>query len=123
MGFIKEFKEFALQGNMVDLAVGVIIGGAFGKIIDSLVGDVITPLLLTPVLKAAGVEDLASWHPGGIYWGKFLAAVLSFITIAFVLFMMIKAMNNMKKKQAAEAPAAPPADIALLTEIRDALRK
>jgi large conductance mechanosensitive channel len=123
MGFVKEFKEFALKGNMVDLAVGVIIGGAFGKIVDSLVGDVITPLLLAPALKAAGVAELDKFQMGGIFIGKFLAAVLSFIVIAFVLFMMIKAMNKMKKKQEAEAPAAPPADIALLTEIRDALRK
>jgi large conductance mechanosensitive channel len=108
---------------MVDLAVGVIIGGAFGKIVDSLVGDVITPLLLAPALKAAGVAELDKLQMGGIFIGKFLAAVLSFIVIAFVLFMMIKAMNKMKKKQEAEAPAAPPADIALLTEIRDALRK
>jgi large conductance mechanosensitive channel len=122
MGFVSEFKDFALKGNMVDLAVGVIIGGAFGKIIDSLVGDVITPLLLAPALKAAGVDNLANFQMGGIFVGKFLAAVLSFIIIAFVLFMMIKAMNKMKKAQA-EVPAPPAADIVLLTEIRDALKK
>jgi large conductance mechanosensitive channel len=122
MGFVKEFKDFAMKGNMVDLAVGVIIGGAFGKIVDSLVGDVITPLLLAPALKAAGVTNLAEFQMGGIFIGKFLAAVLSFIVIAFVLFMLIKGMNKMKKAEA-EAPAAPPEDVVLLREIRDALKK
>ena len=78
MGFIKEFKEFALKGSVMDLAIGVIIGAAFGKIISSLVEDVITPLLLTPVLKAAGVDKIENWAPGGIYWGKFLSAVITF---------------------------------------------
>lgn len=122
MGFVKEFKDFAMQGNMVDLAVGVIIGAAFGKIVTSLVEDVITPLLLAPALKAAGVESLDKLQSGGVFYGKFLAAILAFIVVAFVLFLVIKAVNSSKKKQA-EAPAAPPADITLLTEIRDALRK
>jgi large conductance mechanosensitive channel len=125
MGFVSEFKDFAMKGNVVDLAVGVIIGGAFGKIVSSLVEDVITPLLLNPALKAAGVDKIENWAPGGIFWGKFLGAVISFIVIALVIFMMIKAMNSMKKKEA-EAPAAPPeptADQKLLAEIRDALRK
>ncbi len=125
MGFVSEFKAFAMGGNVVDLAVGVIIGGAFGKIVTSLVEDVITPLLLNPALKAAGVDKIADWAPGGIYWGKFLGAILTFIVIALVLFMLIKAMNSAKKKEA-EAPAAPPeptADQKLLAEIRDALRK
>ncbi len=123
MGFIKEFKEFALKGNMMDLAIGVIIGGAFGKIVDSLVGDVITPLLLAPALKAAGVANLAEYQVGGIFVGKFLSAILSFLVIAVVLFMLIKGMNSMKKKEAAAAPPAPPEDITLLREIRDALKK
>jgi large conductance mechanosensitive channel len=123
MGFVKEFKDFAMKGNMVDLAVGVIIGGAFGKIVDSLVTDVITPLLLAPALKAAGVDNLANYQVGGIFVGKFLAAVLSFIVIAFVLFMLIKGMNKMKKAEADAAPAAPPEDVVLLREIRDALKK
>jgi large conductance mechanosensitive channel len=123
MGFIKEFKEFALKGNMMDLAIGVIIGGAFGKIVDSLVGDVITPLLLAPALKAAGVANLAEYQVGGIFLGKFLSAILSFIVIAFVLFLLIKGMNSMKKKEAEAAPAAPPEDITLLREIRDSLKK
>jgi large conductance mechanosensitive channel len=123
MGFVKEFKDFAMKGNMVDLAVGVIIGGAFGKIVDSLVGDVITPLLLAPALKAAGVDNLANYQVGGIFVGKFLAAVLSFIVIAFVLFMLIKGMNKMKKAEEAGPPPAPPEDVVLLREIRDALKK
>ena len=122
MGFIKEFKEFALKGNVMDLAVGVIIGGAFGKIIGSLVEDVITPLLLNPALKAAGVDKIENWAPGGIFWGKFLGAVLSFLVIALVIFMMVKAMNSMKKKEG-EAPAGPSSTDALLMEIRDSLKK
>ena len=123
MGFVKEFKEFAISGNVVDLAVGVIIGGAFGKIITSLIEDIITPLLLNPVLKAAGVDKIENWAPGGIFWGKFLNAVLIFIIIALVIFIMVRAMNNMKKKAAAEAPSGPSSTDVLLTEIRDALRK
>jgi large conductance mechanosensitive channel len=122
MGFIKEFKEFALGGSVVDLAVGVIIGGAFGKIITSLVEDVITPLLLTPALKAAGVDKIENWAPGGIFWGKFLNAVLTFLIIAFVIFLMVKAINKMKKKEAA-APAEPSSTDKLLAEIRDSLKK
>ncbi len=122
MGFITEFKQFAMKGNMVDLAIGVVMGAAFGKIIDSLVGDVITPLLLSPALKAAGVEDLASWHPGGIYWGKFLSAVLSFIVIAFVLFLIIKALNKAASNTFNTTPPPSPTE-SLLAEIRDSLKK
>jgi large conductance mechanosensitive channel len=123
MGMLKEFKEFATKGNVVELAVAVIIGGAFGKIINSAVEDIITPLLLKPALKAAGASDIATWSPGGILLGKFIAAVLSFIVVAFVLFLIIKAMNSMKKKEEAAPPAATPEDILLLREIRDALKK
>lgn len=123
MGLVKEFKDFAMKGNVVDLAVGVVIGAAFGKIIDSLVQDVITPLLLTPALKAVGAENIASLSWNGVKYGSFLSAVISFLVIAFVLFMVIKAINAAKKKEA-EAPAPPPsADITLLTEIRDLLKK
>jgi large conductance mechanosensitive channel len=123
---LKEFKAFIFRGNVIDLAVGVIIAGAFGAIINSLIADIITPLCLTPILKGMGVADLESWKPGGMLIGKFIASVLSFIVIAFVLFMMIKGVNKATAKKEAEAPAepaAPPADIQLLTEIRDALRK
>ncbi|MBS1650467.1 MAG: large conductance mechanosensitive channel protein MscL [Bacteroidetes bacterium] len=125
MGLSKEFKDFIMRGNVVDLAVGVIIGGAFGAIVNSLVADIITPIMLQPALKAAGAEDLASWKPGGMLLGKFIASVISFLVIAFVLFMIIKGMNAaMKKKD--EAPAAPPEPSnqeKLLTEIRDLLKK
>ncbi len=123
MGFVKEFKEFALKGNVIDLAVGVIIGAAFSKIITSLVEDVITPLLLTPALKAAGVDKIENWAPGGIFWGKFLGAILTFLIIAFVVFMLVEAMNSMKKKEEAAPPAGPSTTDQLLMEIRDALKK
>ena len=90
MGFVKEFKEFVLKGNVVDLAVAVIIGGAFGAIISSLVDDVVTPLLLAPALKAAHAEDLDKLTWGAVKYGKFLAAVIKFVVIAFVLFLLIK---------------------------------
>lgn len=111
-GFFGEFKEFLSQGNVVDLAVAVIIGAAFGKIIDSLMTDIITPLLLTPVLKAAGAENLESWAPNGIHWGLFLAAVLNFIVVAFVMFSLIKSMQAAKRRAArAEALAEPEVDV------------
>lgn len=123
---ISEFKVFIAKGNVMDLAVGVIIGGAFGAIVNSLVADVITPALLNPALKAAQVEDLAGLKTdGGILYGKFLAAVISFLVIAFVIFLMVKAINSMKKKEEAPAPAAPagPTQEELLTQIRDLLKK
>ena len=123
---LKEFKNFVMRGNVVDLAIGVIIGGAFGGIINSLVADIITPILLQPALKAAGAEDIAAWKPGGLLVGKFVAAIISFLIIAFVLFLIVKAMNAAKKKEDANVVASPPpipADIQLLTEIRDLLKK
>mgnify|MGYP001339419752 CR=1 FL=1 len=125
MGFFSEFKKFAMRGNVVDLAIGVIIGGAFGKIVSSLIDDVITPLLLKPALEAANLtrlEDLMLF--GSVKYGNFLAALINFVLIAFVLFMIIKGMNAAKKKEE-EAPAAPPApsnEEVLLTEIRDLLK-
>lgn len=121
---LKEFKAFILRGNVVDLAVGVIIGGAFGSIVNSLVADIITPILLQPALEAAGAADIADWKPGGLLVGKFIAAVISFVVIAFVLFLIIKLMNSARRKQEAApaAPAPPPEDIKLLTEIRDLLK-
>jgi large conductance mechanosensitive channel len=122
MGMLKEFKEFATKSNVVDLAVAVVIGGAFGKIINSLVEDIITPVLLKPALKAAGAADIATWAPGGVLLGKFIAAILSFIVIAFVLFLIIKGMNSIRKREPAVA-APTPEEIVLLREIRDALKK
>ncbi|MES2865009.1 MAG: large conductance mechanosensitive channel protein MscL [Bacteroidota bacterium] len=124
MGMMSEFKDFIAKGNVMDLAVGVIIGGAFGGIVKSLVDDVITPALLNPALKAAQVEDLAGLKTdGGILYGKFLAAVIAFLVIAFVIFLLVKSLNKMKKPE--EAPAAPagPTQEELLTQIRDLLKK
>lgn len=123
MGFVKEFKEFAIKGNVIDLAVAVIIGGAFGNIIGSFIEDIITPLLLNPALKAAGVDKIENWAPGGIFWGKFLVAVLNFLVIAFVVFLMVKAVNKMKKKEEPATPAGPSSTDLLLMEIRDGLKK
>jgi large conductance mechanosensitive channel len=127
MSFTKEFKDFAMRGNVVDLAIGVVIGGAFGKIVGSLIDDVITPLLLKPALEAAHLsklEDLTIF--GSVKYGLFLSAVINFIIVAFVLFMIIKGMNAAKKKEELAAPAAAPEPSnqeKLLMEIRDALKK
>jgi large conductance mechanosensitive channel len=126
MGFIKEFREFALKGNVVDLAIAVIIGAAFGAIVSSLVEDVITPLILTPALNAAGVSDLSKLAWGTVKYGNFLAAVLKFLVIALALFMMIKSMNRMKRKKEAPVVAEEPKysiSEKLLMEIRDSVKK
>ncbi len=125
MSMMKDFKEFAMKGNVVDLAIGVIIGGAFGKIVSSFIDDVITPLLLKPALDAAHLtklEELTIF--GTVKYGNFLSAVINFVIVAFVLFLLIKGMNAAKKKEAAApaAPAAPPAQEKLLAEIRDLLK-
>jgi large conductance mechanosensitive channel len=136
MSLMKEFREFAMKGNVVDLAVGVIIGGAFGKITTSLVNDIIMPpigmvlgkvdfkdLKLTLLPPAEGIKEVA------ISYGAFINTLIDFTIVAFALFMVIKAMNTMKRKfekqeaVAAAAPAVPPADVVLLTEIRDLLKK
>ena len=121
MSLLKEFRDFAMRGNVIDLAVAVIIGGAFGAIISSLVDDVITPLLLAPALKAANAEDLDKLAWGAVKYGKFLAAIIKFVIIAFVLFLIIKSFKSMEKKK---VPAAqePSSTDKLLTEIRDILR-
>ena len=132
MSMMKEFKEFAMRGNVVDMAVGIIIGGAFGKIVSSFVADVIMPPIgillggvdfskLAITLKAGseGVEPVL------LKYGVFINTIIDFLIIAFAIFMAIKAMNSMKKKQE-EVPATtpePPADVKLLTEIRDLLKK
>lgn len=124
MGIVKEFKDFVMKGNVVDLAIAVIIGGAFGAIVNSLIADVITPLLLNPALDAAGVKDIASLTWGSVKYGNFLSAVISFLVIAFVLFLLIKGFNATKKKtvEAPAAPPAPPVEQVLLAEIRDLLK-
>ncbi|MFM2000345.1 MAG: large conductance mechanosensitive channel protein MscL [Bacteroidota bacterium] len=123
---LKEFKDFAMRGNVIDLAVGVVIGAAFGKIISSLVEDIITPLILKPALDAAhltNLQDLVLF--GSVKYGSFLAEVINFVIVAFALFLAIKAVNKMKKKQeeAPAAPAAPSNQEVLLSEIRDLLKK
>lgn len=126
MGFVKEFKEFAISGNVIDLAVAVVIGAAFGKIVTSLVDDIITPGILTPVLKRANLSNLDDLVlPGtAIKYGIFLSNVLSFIIIALCMFFIIKAMNSFKKKEAV-APTVTPAPNEteiLLGQIRDELK-
>jgi large conductance mechanosensitive channel len=122
MGILKEFRDFALRGNVVDLAVAVIIGGAFGAIVSSLVDNVITPLLLTPALKAANAQDLDKLTYGAVKYGLFLAAIIKFIIIAFILFLIVKGFKAIENKK---VPAAvePSATEKLLTEIRDELKK
>jgi large conductance mechanosensitive channel len=139
MGFIKEFKEFAMKGNVVDLAVGVIIGGAFGKIVSSMVNDIIMPPVslilgdkgfteLFYALDGKKYESMAAATAAGapvFAYGNFIQTVIDFAILAFIIFLMIKGINKMKKKEA-EAPAAAPEPTEsekLLAEIRDLLRK
>jgi large conductance mechanosensitive channel len=124
MGLIKEFREFALKGNVVELAIAVIIGAAFGAIVTSLVDDIVTPLLLQPALEAANVKDLAQLSWNGVKYGKFLSAVITFILIALVLFFLIKGINHLKERKK-EAPKEPELSMTekLLMEIRDNLRR
>lgn len=124
MGLVKEFREFALKGNVVELAIAVIIGAAFTGIVTSLVTDVVTPLLLQPALKAAGVEDLNKLAWGAVKYGNFLAATLNFIIIALILFVIIKGINSLKEEKK-EAPKEPELTLSekTLLEIRDSLRK
>ena len=121
MSIVKEFKEFAFKGNVIDLAVAVIIGGAFGKIISSLVEDVITPLLLNPALKAAGAENIAKLSWNGVMYGNFLSAIINFLCVAMVLFWLIKGANKIQKPAEAPAPAGPTQE-ELLADIRELLR-
>lgn len=143
MGFIKEFQEFAVRGNVMDMAVGVIIGGAFGKIVTSLVNDIIMPplglitgngfadlkLVLKPgvaaVTDASGNIVTPEVAEVALNYGNFIQNTVDFIIIAFVIFLLIKGMNSLRKKEepASVAPAEDPADIALLKEIRDELKK
>jgi large conductance mechanosensitive channel len=136
MSFTSEFKEFAIKGNVIDLAVGVIIGGAFGKIVDSIVGDLIMPL----VSKVLGGLDFSNYFiplagqtatnlvdakkAGAVFaYGNFITVAINFLILAFIIFMMVKQINRLKKDAPAPAPAAPPEDIVLLREIRDSLKR
>ena len=124
MSFLKQFKDFAIKGNVIELSVAVVIGAAFGSIVNSLVADVITPLILTPATKAAGVADIDKLAWGAIKYGKSLAAIIQFIIIAFVLFLVIQAVNKIKhaEKEAAEKQPTLTTTEQLLTEIRDSLK-
>ena len=124
MGFIKEFKEFAMKGNVMDMAVGVIIGGAFGKIVTSLVNDILMPVLgiLTGGIDFTGLK--ATIGDANITYGQFVQSVIDFVIIAFCIFLMIKGMNKLNKKKEEPAPEAPagPTQEELLAEIRDLLK-
>ncbi|HEX8576081.1 MAG TPA: large conductance mechanosensitive channel protein MscL [Flavobacterium sp.] len=125
MGMISEFRAFAMKGNVVDLAIGVIIGAAFSKIITSLIEDVITPLLLKPALEAANLSDINQLTAfGSVKYGQFLSAIINFVIVAFILFLIIKGINATKRKQA-DVPPPPtgPTQEELLTQIRDLLKK
>ncbi|MGF6710509.1 large conductance mechanosensitive channel [Luteibacter sp. W1I16] len=130
MSFVAEFKKFALRGNVVDLAVGVVIGAAFGKIVTSLVDNIIMP----PLGWAIGGIDFSDWKwvlkPAdaatktaevAVQYGVFINVLIQFVIIAFAIFLVVKAINRLTRREE-EAPAAPPADVALLTEIRDLLK-
>ncbi|WP_169777571.1 large-conductance mechanosensitive channel protein MscL [Campylobacter mucosalis] len=131
MGFIKEFKEFAVKGNVIDMAVGVVIGGAFGKIVSSLVADVIMPVVGVVTggvnftdYKFTLKEAVGEVPAVTINYGSFIQTMVDFTIIAFCIFCAIKAINTLKKEEPQpEVPAEIPADVALLTEIRDLLKK
>jgi large conductance mechanosensitive channel len=142
MSMMGEFREFAVKGNVIDLAVGVIIGAAFGKIVDSLVKDMIMPI----VSRTFGGLDFSNWFiplaspPPGysgpmtaealtkagvpvLAYGNFITVVINFIILAFIIFLMVRAINRLKRETPPPAPAAPPEEVLLLREIRDAVRK
>ena len=120
---LKDLKAFLLRGNIVDLAVAVVIGAAFGAIVTSLVNDIITPLILKPAMKAAGVDKIANLSWNGVAYGSFLSAVINFLVIGTVLFFVVKAASKataLSKKEAEDAAeAAGPSQEELLAEIRD----
>ena len=124
---LKDLKDFLLRGNVVDLAVGVIIATAFGAIINSFVNDIITPLLLNPALEAANVQNIAELAWNGVTYGKFLSAVINFVVIGTVLFFMVKgiekAQNLRKKEEVAEEAPAGPTELEVLQEIKALLEK
>ena len=130
---LKEFKELAMRGNVIDLAVGVVIGGAFGKIVTSLVDQIIMPMIgmitggvdfseMKWVLKPADLSNPAhKVAEVAVQYGAFINTIIQFVIIAFAIFIVVKLINKLSRKQA-DAPAAPPADVVLLTEIRDLLK-
>jgi large conductance mechanosensitive channel len=140
MSFSSEFREFAVKGNVVDLAVGVIIGAAFGKIVDSIVNDLVMPVVgrlfgglnfadyFIPLaaIPANIPHTLEAVRKAGvpvIAWGNFFTIVINFMILAFIIFLMVKQVNRLRRQPAPAVPAAPPEDVVLLREIRDALRR
>jgi large conductance mechanosensitive channel len=137
MSFMSEFKEFAVKGNVMDLAVGVIIGGAFGKIVDSVVGDLIMPIVgkifggldfnnyyIALSGQAAGLPLVEAKKAGAVFaYGSFITIALNFIILAFIIFLMVKQMNKLKREAPAAPPPATPEDVMLLREIRDSLKR
>ena len=126
MKMISEFKAFAMKGNVIELAIGVVIGAAFGKIISSLIDDVITPLILKPALEAAKITEIDQLVAfGGVKYGVFISALINFIIVSFVLFLVVKAVNVYKKKIGIEddQEKKAPTQEELLTDIRDLLKK
>ena len=137
MGMMQEFREFAVKGNAIDLAIGVIIGGAFGKIVDSIVGDLVMPL----VGKLIGGLDFSSYYlplagqavglsleeakkAGAVFaYGNFITIMVNFLLLAFIIFMMVKQINRLKREEPAPAPEAPAEEVQLLREIRDSLKR
>ena len=122
MSYIKDFKTFIFRGNVLELAVAVIIGATFGSIVSSLVDDIITPLLLTPALNAANVQEISKLSWGAVKYGNFMSAVIKFLLNSLVLFSILKAMNLLKKKEEPKNEE-PTTSEKLLTEIRDSLKK
>jgi large conductance mechanosensitive channel len=125
-GFLAGFREFIMRGNVIDLAVAVIIGAAFSKIIDSLVADIITPVILNPAMKAAGVDRLAELSAGGIQYGLFLAAVLNFLVIAFCIYALVQAFEKAKKRlirQEALAEETPDANLVAQERLTGAIER
>ncbi len=116
MSIIKDFKAFIMRGNVVDLAVAVVIGTAFAAIVSSLVDNIITPLLLTPALKAANLQDIEKLAWGAVKWGSFVAAIIKFVIIAFILFLIVRAIHSFDKKKEAVPPEPTPTE-KLLAEI------
>ena len=136
MSFASEFKEFALKGNVMDLAVGVIIGGAFGKIVDSIVSDLIMPIVgkifggldfnnyFVPLAGQTAATLVEAKKTGAVFaYGSFITVAINFIILACIIFLMVKQMNRMKREAPAAPPAATPEDVVLLREIRDSLKK
>lgn len=122
MALLKDFKEFITKGNILELAVAVVVGAAFTGIISSFVGDVITPLLLTPALKAAHVQDLDKLTWGAVKYGNFIAAILKFLIIAFVVFLALKAVTTFIKKKDVAVDPGPSSTELILMEILEELR-